>query len=204
MADLKKVASNLSSVGKIAGEVVGIADSVDSLATLATPVIEHVIETRKTLIMIPELYGDDFSMGLEQAKELLDHYGLRHMEVALNLNEAKEDYRNCFDSQVVDSKPKQKQKVQPNTVVVLRYVTSEVVEESQRLFEESEKEKEEAEAIKSAKKLEQKEKAKHSFLEFSDKAKGGIGKIFNSIKNHNSDTDEASVPSDETEEGDNE
>lgn len=47
MANLKKVASNIAQVGKITGDVVGIAGSVDSLATLATPVVEHVIENRK-------------------------------------------------------------------------------------------------------------------------------------------------------------
>ena len=179
MANLKKVTSSLAEVGKITGNVVGIANSVDSLATLATPVVEHVIENRKSLITIPELYGSDFTLGLKQAKELLDHYHLESMDVKLSVQEAKEEYRNCFDSQVVDSKPKHKQKVQPGTVVVLRYVTSEVIEESQRLFEESEKQKSKLEADKILKRSEQQEKAKEVITDTMEKTKKGFSKLLN-------------------------
>lgn len=179
MANLKKVASNIAQVGKITGDVVGIAGSVDSLATLATPVVEHVIENRKNLITIPELYGKDFSLGLKQAKELLSHYNLETMDVELSVKEAKEEYRNCFDFQVVDSKPKQKQKIQPGTIVVLRYVTPEVIKESLKLFEESEKQKAELESEKLLKRSEQQEKAKEAIADTIEKTKKGFSKLLN-------------------------
>lgn len=182
MANLKKVASNIAQVGKITGDVVGIASSVDSLATLATPVVEHVIENRKNLITIPELYGKNYSLGLKQAKELLSHYNLETMDVELSVKEAKEEYRNCFDFQVVDSKPKPKQKVQPGTVIVLRYVTPEVIAESQKLFEASEKQKSEIESEKLLKRSEQQEKAKEVITDIMADAKGGLSKFLKKRK----------------------
>lgn len=174
---LKKAASGLAQVGKMASDVVGIAESVNSLSTLATPVVEHVIENRKSLITIPELYSEDFSLSLEQAKELLNHYGLTTMDVELSIKDAKSEYRNCFVSQVVDSRPAQKQNVKPGTMVVLRYVTSEVIEESQRLFEEYQNIKKEMENKKALKRLEQKEKTKKMLLETVSKAKSDVNKI---------------------------
>ena len=69
-------------------------------------------------------------------------------------------YRHCFDSQVIKSHPKSKTKVERGTAVLVKYIPQEVIDESRRMFDISEKHKEEQHLEKSIKRTERKENAK--------------------------------------------
>ena len=63
--------------------------------------------------------------------------------------------------------------------MVLRYVTPEVIKESLKLFEESEKQKAELESEKLLKRSEQQEKAKEAIANTMEKTKKGFSKLLN-------------------------
>lgn len=69
---------------------------------------------------------------MEQAEELLTERGLKVSKSKLRMKEADPKYRDYEDTQVIDSNPKQGVKVKIGTTVCLRYITAEVIEESQR------------------------------------------------------------------------
>lgn len=149
--------------GNVAAGVAVIA----SLVPLVKPAIETVreytdkaIEERKKLVAVPELYSKEYPLSVEQAVELLESCGLKATLVKMSVTDADARYRQCFDSQVVKSHPKAKQKVERGTGVLLKYITQEVINESQRMFELAEKRKEELFLAKSIKQAERKDKTK--------------------------------------------
>jgi len=101
---------------------------------------------RKSLISILELYLKDFPLTLEQAIDNLSQNGLQVMTSEMQLFEAEPQYRFCFDGQVVATSPKARQKVKPGEQVIVKYITTPVIEESKRLYEEAEARKTEKEA----------------------------------------------------------
>ena len=68
------------------------------------------------------------------------------------IKEADPKYRDYEDTQVIDSNPKQGAKVKIGTTVCLRYITAEVIEESQKIFDDSVRIKREAKEQKAAEK----------------------------------------------------
>ena len=94
------------------------------------------------------------------------------------MKEADPKYRDYEDTQVIDSNPKQGTKVKIGTTVCLRYITAEVIEESQKIFDDDVRIKQEAKEQKAAEKQEKKERLKESVSETMDSAKSGLEKIF--------------------------
>lgn len=97
--------------------------------------IDKAIEERKKLVAVPPLYSKDYPLTVEQAVEVLESCGLKATLVKTSLSDANVMYRNCFDGQVIKSQPKTKQKVEPGTSVLVKYITQEIIDESLRLFE---------------------------------------------------------------------
>ena len=112
------------------------------------------------------------------AEELLTERGLKVSKSKLRMKEADPKYRDYEDTQVIDSNPKQGVKVKIGTTVCLRYITAEVIEESQKIFDDSVRIKQEAKEQKAAEKQEKKERLKESVSETMDSAKSGLEKIF--------------------------
>ena len=161
--------------------VIGAIGAVGGLITAVTPLVEKAIDNAQnkptekmdTKVIIPELYRKGFPIDLEQAEELLMERGLKFSKSKLRMKEADPKYRDYEDMQVIDSNPKQGTKVKIGTTVCLRYITAEVIEESQKIFDDSVRIKQEA-----AEKQEKKERLKESVSETIDSAKSGLGKIF--------------------------
>ena len=156
------------------------------LITAVTPLVEKAIDNAQnkptekidTKVIIPELYRKGFPIDLEQAEELLTERGLKVSKSKLRMKEADPKYRDYEDTQVIDSNPKQGAKVKVGTTVCLRYITAEVIEESQKIFDDDVRIKQEAKEQKAAEKQEKKERLKESVSETMDSAKSGLGKIF--------------------------
>lgn len=153
--------------------------------------INEKIEDNKTLIEIPELYSKDFILTLEEATRWLEEDGLKVRSVV-----AKPDinYKDCKDTQVVDSNPKLKQKVKPGTRVILQYVTTEVIEDSKKLFNESEKLK----ADKADKKAAQAAKNKETLNEAVANVKQSVENVISKISKKES-TESKTIDHDEEE-----
>ncbi len=166
--------------------VIGAIGAVGGLITAVTPLVEKAIDnvqnkpTEKidTKVIIPDLYRKGFPIDLEQAEELLTECGLKVSKSKLRMKEADPKYRDYEDTQVIDSNPKQGTKVKIGTTVCLRYITAEIIEESQKIFDNDIRIKQKAKEQKVAEKQEQKEHFKKSVSETMDSAKSGLGKIF--------------------------
>lgn len=166
--------------------VIGAIGAVGGLITAVTPLVEKAIDNAQnkptekidTKVIIPELYCKGFPIDLEQAEELLTERGLKVSKSKLRMKEADPKYRDYEDTQVIDSNPKQGVKVKIGTTVCLRYITAEVIEESQKIFDDSVRIKQEAKEQKAAEKQEKKERLKESVSETMDSAKSGLEKIF--------------------------
>lgn len=153
-----------------------------SIVPLVKPAIDAVrdyadktIEERKKLVSVPELYSKEYPLSVEQAVEILESCGLKATLVKMSTADANIQYRHCFDSQVIKSLPKSKTKVERGTAVLIKYITQEVIDESQQMFDISEKRKEEQHFEKSVKRTERKEKTKQV-------ASGIIGTVQESTK----------------------
>lgn len=169
-----------SSAGNIA---TGIAMAA-SVLPLVKPAIETVkeysdkiIEDRKKLVSVPELYSKEYPLSIEQAAEILESCGLKMTTIKTSISDADIKFRNCFDLQVLKTKPKAKQKVERGSRVLVKYITQEVIDESQRMFELSEKHKRELSLEKSIRQAKQKEKTKRVIAGAVDAAKQGVKKI---------------------------
>lgn len=166
--------------------VIGAIGAVGGLITAVTPLVEKAIDNTKnnptekndSKVIIPELYRKGFPIDLEQAESLLTECGLKVSKSKLRIKEADPKYKDCEDTQVIDSNPKQGSKVKEGTTVCLRYITNDVIEESQKIFEDGLRIKQELKEQKAAEKQEQKERLKECVSGIKDSAKGGLKKIF--------------------------
>lgn len=184
---LKKIKQASKDIDDIAKALVVVGTAFVSLEPVINTVAKTVkekFEERKDLINIPELYSRDFPIKLERGIILLKECNLKVEPVAVR--DANIKYKDCFDLQIIGSKPKHKQKVKPGTIVFLKYVTSEVIEESKKLFLE-----------KTNKRSEQKEKNKRivdgvitnvqrGAIDITTKTKNQIERV---LVNHNKNPD---------------
>ncbi len=168
----------------VAPIVVPVIDLAKVVAPKAKPAFDTVvhyvsktIEERKKLVAVPELYLKGYPLTKEQAVDVLNSCGFKAIFVKANLSEANAKYRNCLDMQVIGSTPKAKHKVKPGSTVYVKYITQEVIDESQRMYELAEKQKAEDKIAKAAKQGQRKEKAQRIMTGARNNAKKGIEKV---------------------------
>lgn len=174
-------------------KIVSGVTAVTTLLTVAKPVADTIqdyasktSEDRKRLVSVPELYSKEYPLSVEQAVELLDNCGLKSTLVKTSIDDADVKYRKCFASQVISTKPKGKQKVEPGTMVLVKYITQEVIDESQKIFEELEAKKNEVALNKKNKHLEREQRTKQIVQE----ARSKVQKVFRKNKEDNDEQKE--------------
>ena len=177
------MSDNKNSNKNVSGIAAGITMAA-SVLPLVKPAIDAVrdyadktIEERKKLVAVPELYSKEYPLTKEQAVEILDSCGLKATLVKAAISDANIQYRNCFDMQVIKSHPKAKQKVERGSSVLVKYITQEVIDESQKMYELAEKQKAEMQIAKVTKQEERKEKTKQMMTDVMSNARKGIEKI---------------------------
>lgn len=166
--------------------VVGAIGAVGTLVTAVTPLVEKAIdnaqnnsgEKEPNKVAIPELYKKGFPIDLEQAEKLLIDCGLKTIKSELKIKDANPKYANCFDMQVLNSSPKQGTMVKLGSTVCLQYITQSVIDESQKIIEDTKRAMVEAKDKKLAEKNERREHTKETVKNMTDKAVGGVKKIF--------------------------
>ena len=151
-------------------DVIGVISALAGLATAATPLVANAINNAKNKssekteekIKIPELYHKGFPIDLEQAVRMLEDCGLKSSTSKLTIKEANPRYKDCFDSQV-----KQGTVVKIGSTVCLRYIPDEVIIESQKIFDELQRNKKES-----------KERTRENLSVVAKRTKQSVTKIF--------------------------
>lgn len=165
--------SNGGIIPAIIVAVVPIAINV--IDKLVNRAVDEINFDNSNKVLIPSLYNNGFSLNAEQVKELLEGLGLKVFLTKTHVGEADPRYRYCEENQVIDSEPKHKQYVDKGSPVTIKYITSEVVVESRRLFDEKERARVEAEERKKIKREAKKDKV-HLI---ADRAKSRFKKLIN-------------------------
>ena len=167
----------------IAGILIGAA--VPAVIDIAKKVADKAIDDKPHSddnIKIPELYRKGFLLDVNQAIELLESYGLKGVPSKVTIKEAAVKYKDYSDNQVIDSSPKQGTSVKPGTIVYLKYITADVIDASQKIFDDIQQTKEEAKARKVEAKREHREKVKNDISKTVDSAKNSVGHAIRKIR----------------------
>ena len=156
---------------------VAVPAAVDVAVKIANKAMDKQ-DKKENDITVPDLYRKGFELELDQAIRILDDFGLKAAPSKIGPKEANEKYKDCMDMQVVDSNPKQGSSVNPGTLVYVKYITQDVIDESQKIFDENNRKKQAVKEEKALKKQKRKEYLKESVSETIDSAKRGLEKIF--------------------------
>lgn len=179
----------LNAVSNVLSSVTGSDDS-NPLMNVAQEQINKSLDEHRKLVVIPELYAEGFPLPLDKAIELLNELGLKHQLVELSVKDASSNYRDCFDTQVIETLPAAKQKVKPGSNVLIKYITQDVINRSAELWKKEEHKRKLAEKEKIAKQAERKEAAVETTVSALNAVKTGIGKLTSFIKNKNGNENE--------------
>lgn len=168
--------------GNIGGTLGLVAGIVGAVTPLAVELIDRIpkkeeLGSSEELIFMPELCSKKFPLKLDEAKELLESRGLKALPIEVRLRDACVKYKDCFELQVVGSDRKPNSKLKPGDTVIVQYVTQEVIDESQRIFEEAEKQKATLKQERAVKRAEQMERAKAVAGDTAAKARAGVEKM---------------------------
>ena len=177
MGKMKTVVSEIGDkVPKAAGMLTAASIILPMAKDFAESYFANRNEKAKRLIIVPTLYDRNFPLDLASAKKMLEDGGFKVTATKVAMNEASPKYRNCFNDQVVGSKPKQNKKVEVGSPVILKYITQDVIDRSQKIFEEEERNKEEESKRKAIKKEEQKVRVKEQAVKIGNRVKQIIPK----------------------------
>lgn len=175
-------------------EVVKVISAVGGLIVAVTPIVEKIINKgangspeENNNVIIPLLYQKGFPINLEQGKTLLIEQGLKVSTSKLRINKADPRYKDFEDTQIIGSSPKQGTKVKSGTTVCLRYITQDVIDASQKIFDDNVKWKLEIKEQKINKRIERNEKIKEHAVRPLNIVKKNVRKIFE--KRNNSEKD---------------
>lgn len=168
--------------GNIGGTLGLVAGIVGAVTPLAVELIDRIpkkeeLSPSEELIFMPELCSKKFPLKLDEAKELLESRGLKGLPIEVRLRDACVKYKDCFEFQVVGSDRKPNSKLKPGDMVIVQYVTQEVIDESRRIFEEAEKQKAALKQERAVKRAEQMERAKAVAGDTAAKARASVEKM---------------------------
>lgn len=164
----KKVPEKMKSIANGISLAAIILPLIEPTVNLIHNQIDRIAEEKRQLVEVPELYSKSFPLTVEQASKLLTEFGFKYEMVQLPLIAANAKYRDCFDSQVIGTYPKAKQKVKPGSNILIKYITQEVIDESKKIFESEVQQR-----------TEQKNKAKQKARGVINATKNGVQKIPN-------------------------
>lgn len=160
----------------VIGLVTKVADKLEDKVT-DNLLVDNISNDDR--VIIPELYRKGFPLDLDQAVKLLEGCGLKTATCKMEMKDANIKYKDCFDFQVLTSNPKQGISVKSGSIVYLKYITADVISESQRLFVEGERVKAEIKEKKATERLERKARAKENIVSAVNMAKHEVKKVFN-------------------------
>ena len=120
----------------------------------------------------------DFPIDIDTVVSLLRQQGFNTATAELQLKDSDKKYKDCIDNQAVEIIPRQGKKVKIGDLIRVRYITAEVINKSQKMFDDAEQELAKLKEEKMAKKLRRKERIKENVSEVIDMGRHKIGKRF--------------------------
>lgn len=177
-----KVANSKKSTGNIGGKLGVAAGVIGAVGPIAIDILDRLPKKDETNapdnhILMPELCSKKFPLKLSEAKELLEGRGLKILPIEVRVRDAGVKYKDCFEFQVVGSDRKANAKLKLGEVVIVQYVTREVIDESRRIFDEAEEQKAALKEARAVKRAEQMEQAKIAAADAAGKVRDGFGKM---------------------------
>lgn len=139
MASKNKLDLVIKNVNKVAST----ASVITTILIAAMPIADRIIELtrQKETAKVPDLCKKDFPNTVDQATAKLEKVGLNATACELTLSYADPKYRKCKAFQVVKASPSGGSKIERGGNVDISYVTQEVIDESERLYQEAKKRK---------------------------------------------------------------
>ena len=164
----------LSGAKKAAGAIISIGLAAEVLQQVTPILIEYFKnktidappKEKESLVEVPKVDIKEVFITVDDAVKLFKEHDLKPSK---QLVHPAIKYKDCTDGEVVRIGSKQG-KVKVGTYVSVKYVTSEVIEKSQKLYEESERKKEEKIKLKA----DQAESKKKKLQETSENVKQTI------------------------------
>lgn len=187
MPKLNNLDKTLKTVNKVANNVSAITAVVGLVSTAITFIVETV-DKREKKLDISACSATEHPMAIEEVKEYLEKAEVKAVYIPMKVSEAAPKYRDCFEFQVVDVTPSRK--IARGDILQVYYVTREVIDRSQQLFEESEQQRITTESEKRKKHSEQKEKTRRVVSDVANTVKRGVGKIPSVLHKKNNDKEE--------------
>ena len=157
----------------------GITGGVSDLIKLGTSIVEASVEEKNSLVSVAEIYGSDYRLKLDDATRWLEEDGLKVEPVIVQPNI---EYKDCSEFEVVATNFELGAKVSPGTRIIVKYVTSEVIEISQQMYSEAKQAELEIEQDKINRKEARATKNKETLDKTVSGFKSGFGKIVNATK----------------------
>lgn len=185
---LEVVVKNAANGIKVAGTAASVVAAISQCAKPMADFLSGLVEEYKRLSTMPELYSKDYSLTVEQAKNVLKQCGLN--ATFIEAQKPLPKYRNCVDMQVVWSNPRAKRKIEAGRSIIVQYVTKNIIDQSQKMYEEELARKERLVIEKTERRAVQKETAKKVASKAANIAKSGIEKIPVIVYKRNGNTEE--------------
>jgi hypothetical protein len=143
MANIHKIINTAREMEKLISAMAAVAAAAGGVITL---VVANKEKVAVELVEIPPILSTEGFMTLQEAKTAIETVGLK---AGKSVAKAQINFKDCQPFDVVNRSHKRQRKVPAGTLIVLYYITDDVIEKSKQLFIESEKRKAEAERIKS-------------------------------------------------------
>lgn len=174
MPKLNNLDKTLKGINKIANHASAISVVVGLVSTAVTFFVE-IADKREQKFNVSTCNTIEHPMTIEELKEYLEKAEVKAVYIPMKVSEADPKYRDCFELQVVDVTPSGR--ITRGDIVQVHYITSEVINKSRCLYEDSEQQRTTAELEKQRKQSEQKMRTRHMVTERIDVLKQEIKKI---------------------------
>lgn len=141
-------------------------------------IAQQIHDSKDGMINIPKLYQPGFPLDVDMVVSLLEQQGFKTATSELQMKDANSKYKDCIDNQVVGTNPRQGKKVKIGSIICVRYITKEVIEESKKIFYDTQQAKAELKESKAVEKQERKEQTKEKMTNVIDTVNCKVKKIF--------------------------
>lgn len=159
---------------KVAGVVVPLAtEYLPRVADFISDQVPNAVEKRQTLVSVPNLCVDGYLLTREQAEEQLRSKGLGATFVKSTVSDARIKYHKYSDGLIIGTNPKANTKVEPGSIIKVKYISQETIDRSAQMYKEAEERKRAAVQKKQAKK----EQHKKQRSQVATGIKNGIGRV---------------------------
>lgn len=200
--NINNAIDSVDAIARLTGAVAGALGIVVPVFVAVKDKADIVIERRRNLVQVPNLYGDDVLYNIDEAVETLSKCGLRSHLVETKIQKADIKYCTCFDGEVILTIPSANKKVEPGTSVEVIYITQKVIDASKRLLAAQIRIQEQLAAEKSEKRAERNEKAKQMVSIAIETTKSGVAKIPTALHKKKHDEEQAEQQAELTEQTD--